>query len=192
LDRLSGGAMHQGAICSAPPLKIHRLADALEHSRRLVLTLDGIQDPQNFGAVVRSAVGLGKVPVVFGENSSAPLTPATFRASAGAVEHALLCRVPSLAQALLDGELAGFQVLGLDAHGDRDLRDCDLTLSTMLVLGGEGRGLSRGLKRHCSALVRLVSPDVIDSLNASVASAIALYEVLTQRARASNAPTFSA
>lgn len=181
LDRLAAGGMHQGAICEAPPLRLRPPSLALEDPDRLILALDGIQDPQNFGAVVRSAVGLGRARVLWGENSSAPLTPATFRASAGAVEHADLCRVPSLGQCLMDAAQQGYQVLGLDAHGDRSLRQCDLRGPTVLVIGSEGKGLGRGIRRHCSALVRLVAPHTIDSLNASVAAALALYEALAQR-----------
>ncbi|MEN9581861.1 MAG: hypothetical protein RJA70_4870, partial [Pseudomonadota bacterium] len=188
LDRLASRGMHQGAICEAPQLKLRSPKLALEDPEQLILALDGIQDPQNFGAVVRSAVGLGRARVVWGENSSAPLTPATFRASAGAVEHADLCRVPSLGQCLLDAQLKGYQVLGLDAHGDRSLRQCDLRGPTVLVIGSEGKGLGRGIRRHCTALVRLVAPHTIDSLNASVAAALALYEALAQRESAAGLP----
>lgn len=182
LDQLCAGAMHQGAICEAPALRLCPAADLFADPMRLVLALDGIQDPQNFGAVVRSAVGIGQAAVLWPENSSAPLTASTFRASAGAIEHATLCRVPSLTNALIDATAVGMRVIGLDAHGERALRECDLTQPTLLVLGGEGRGLGRSVRKHCAELARLVAPTTIDSLNASVSAALALYEVMMQRA----------
>ncbi len=187
LDKLAAGGMHQGAVCDADPLRLLPSQAVLADPERLILALDGIQDPQNFGAVVRSAVGLGDALVLWGENSSAPLSAATFRASAGAVEHASLCRVPSLGQTLLEARTLGYQVLGLDAHGTSDLRTCELTAPTIIVLGGEGRGLSRGIRQACSQLVRLVAPQKIDSLNASVAAALALYEALSQRSTSGSA-----
>jgi 23S rRNA (guanosine2251-2'-O)-methyltransferase len=179
LDQLSFGAQHQGALAYAPELRLHGLPKAAEAS--LVLALDGVQDPQNFGAAVRSAVGVALAPVLWAESSSAPLTPATFRASAGAIEHARLCRVPSLTQALFEASMDGFQVVGLDAHADRALSDVDLRGPTLLLIGGEGRGLSRGARKACSVLARLVLPHTIDSLNASVSAALALYEAQRQR-----------
>ena len=188
LNQLAGDANHQGAACDGPALELHSAERALEAHQQLVLALDGIQDPQNFGAIVRSAVGLGGAWVLWGEHGAAPLTTATFRASAGAIEHAQLCRVPSLAQWLMDAQARGFQVLGLDAEGKASLREWDLMGPTVLVLGGEGRGLSRGVRRHCTHLVRLVPPGKIDSLNASVAAALALYEAQCQRASLPNPP----
>ncbi len=182
LDRLAHGGLHQGAVAEAPALKLSPLGGLLE-SEDLLLLLDGVQDPQNFGAVVRSAVGLGLCPVVWPENSAAPLTPATFRASAGAIEHARLARVPSLRQAVFDASSSGFMVVGLDAHAPGPLSELDLTGPVVLVLGSEGAGLSRAVKRSCHTLARLALPHTIDSLNASVAAALALYEVHGQRER---------
>lgn len=181
LDRLAKGQYHQGAVAEAPALTLLRLDHVLRQPPQLLLALDGVQDPQNFGATVRSAVGLGPAAVVWGENASAPLTAAMSRASAGAVEHARLCRVPSLPSALVEATSEGYQVIGLDSHAPLALVQVDLTVPTILVVGGEGRGLSRQTRRACSHLARLVGPHSIDSLNASVAAALALYEAQRQR-----------
>lgn len=180
LDRLSEGHAHQGAVCWAPPVRMTPAAELFAR-HTLILALDGIQDPQNFGAVLRSAVGIAEAAVLWGEHASAPLTPATFRASAGAIEHADLCRVASLPQALLDAQAAGFQIVGLDSHAEQPLTAVDLRLPSVLIVGGEGRGLSRVVRRHCTQLARLAKPRRIDSLNASVAAALALYEAQRQR-----------
>jgi 23S rRNA (guanosine2251-2'-O)-methyltransferase len=182
LDRLSAGVVHQGAAAWAPALTLLDPAELLTDAALVALALDGIQDPQNFGALVRSAVAVVGAAVVWGEHSAAPLSPATFRASAGAIEHARLCRVPSLAGMLTTAAIAGAQVVGLDPQAPAALRSIDLTGPTVLVIGAEHEGLKRGVRRACSAFAHLVPPRQIDSLNASVAAAIALYECANQRA----------
>lgn len=181
LDRLAHGVAHQGAAAYAPELELVELATVMAPADALGLALDSLQDPQNFGAVIRSAVALGGAAVIWGEHASAPLTPATFRASAGAIEHARLCRVPSLHEALAGLRDEGVAVIGLDPTAPVRLAEVDLTARTVLVLGGEGEGLSRAVRRSCTQLAALGGLASIDSLNASVAAGIALYESLRQR-----------
>ncbi len=183
LDRLSRGGMHQGALAWAPALRLHALSELVAEPSLLALALDGIQDPQNFGAVIRSAVSLGGAALVWGEHSSAPLTPATFRASAGAIEYAKLCKVRSLHGSLTEARAAGVQVIGLDPHAPLPLRGFDLTLPTLLVIGSEHEGMKRAVRRACTGLAHLMPPTSVDSLNASVAGGIALYEAAIQRAK---------
>lgn len=185
LDRASQGGMHQGVLCWAPELRLLELGPLLDEPRLLAIALDGIQDPQNFGAVLRSAVALGNVPVVWGEHASAPLTPATFRASAGAIEHARLCRVRALHGALSEAAARGAQVIGLDARAPAALHAFDLTLPTVLVIGSEHEGMKRAVRRACSALAHLIPPGPVESLNASVAAGAALYEAQVQRLKSS-------
>jgi 23S rRNA (guanosine2251-2'-O)-methyltransferase len=182
LDRRAKGARHQGAMAEAPSLRIARLAELTAPPDALYLVLDGIEDPQNFGAIVRSAVALGASGVLFAEHAAAPLTPATFRASAGAVEHAKLARVPSLPSALQHLATLGITSIGLDAQGDVAIADVDLTGPVAIVIGSEGKGLMKSVRRACAHTARLPMGGAIDSLNASVAAAIALYEVRRQRA----------
>ena len=120
LDKETKGGMHQGAILFAPQL---RLLAVEEIDPTLVVALDGIEDPQNFGAVIRSSVALGATCVLWPEHHSAPLSPATFRASAGAIEHAQLCRVAALPTALEFLRARGASILGLDMEGERELAD---------------------------------------------------------------------
>ncbi len=181
LDRLTHGARHQGAVAMAPELTLRALAELELGSDALVVALDEIQDPQNFGAVLRSAVALGASAVVWPEHSSAPLSAATFRASAGAVEHAVLCRVAGLPAALTELQSRGLTVIGLDMNGETPIDEVDLTGPVALVIGAEGKGLRRGVKAACARLVRLPMKGPLGSLNASVAAAIALYEAARQR-----------
>ncbi len=181
LDRIAGGSSHQGVVAWAPPLALVTIEQLLDDPALAAIALDGVQDPQNFGAVIRSAVGVAGAAVVFGEHSAAPLTPATFRASAGAVEHARLCRARSLPGFLRDAAARGVCVVGLDAQADVALSDVDLSGPTVVVVGSEHTGIARGVRRACTTLARLVTTHGIDSLNASVAAAIALYELQKQR-----------
>ncbi|MCS6898906.1 MAG: 23S rRNA (guanosine(2251)-2'-O)-methyltransferase RlmB [Myxococcales bacterium] len=174
LERMARGVLHQGAAAQAPELRLLPLDTLTKHP--LVLALDELQDPHNFGAVVRSAVAIADAPVLWPEHASAPLSPAMFRASAGAIEHAKLVRVKSLRSTLRQLAVQGFQVLGLDGQAERALHDFDLTLPTVLVLGSEGSGLRRGIKGTTTAMARLPMTGRFDSLNVSTAAAIALYE----------------
>ena len=185
LDRAAKGARHQGAIAYAPDLAVVGVDDLVKDLDELavIVALDEIEDPQNFGAVIRSAVALGAGAIVWPEHHAAPLSPATFRASAGAVEHARLCRVGSLPAALDRLREAGATVVGLDANADKDIRDVTTGGAIVLVIGAEGKGLRKPVKRACTELARLPMTGVLDSLNASVAGGIALYEFLRRRPR---------
>jgi len=184
LDSLARGASHQGVAALAPPLALADAATLWQRTNLVAVALDKIQDPQNFGAIVRSSVGLANASIVWGEHSSAPLSTAMFRASAGAVEHAELCRVPSLAGALRDAAMHGVSVVGLDAHAKQTLADVDLQRPCVLVMGAEHTGLSHGVKKACTELASLTPLHHIDSLNVSVATGIALYEAARQRSNA--------
>lgn len=177
LDRLARGGRHQGAACLAPDIALVPLDDLAPRSGAPLVALDELEDPQNFGAIVRSAVALGACGVLFPEHHSAPLTPATFRASAGAVEHARLCRVPSLPTALSALRERGARIVGLDANG-APIGDVDLAGGVVLVVGAEGKGLRRPVRAACEVVARLPLAGPIASLNASVAAALGLWEVV--------------
>lgn len=186
LDRATKGGRHQGVIAYAPELRIVRVDDLTGggEAPAAIVALDEIEDPQNFGAVVRSSVAIGASAVLFPEHHAAPLSPAMFRASAGAVEHATLCRVGALPVALEALRARGMRVLGLDANGERVIDEEDLTGDVVLVVGAEGKGLRKPVKKACDALVRLPMRGPVASLNASVAAGIALYEIVRQRGTA--------
>jgi 23S rRNA (guanosine2251-2'-O)-methyltransferase len=182
LDRLAQGIRHQGAMAFAPELVIRRLHELELGDAPLVVALDELQDPQNFGAIVRSSVAMGATAIVWPEHSSAPLSPATFRASAGAVEHATLCRVTSLPHALEQLAEKGLVVVGLDMAGETTIDRVDLTGPAVLVAGAEGKGLRKTVKRACATVAKLPMAGPLGSLNASVSVAIGLYEAVRQRA----------
>jgi 23S rRNA (guanosine2251-2'-O)-methyltransferase len=181
LDKLAAGGRHQGVVAFAPDLRLHRLDDLDVGPTSLLMALDGVMDPQNFGAVIRSAVALGARGILWPEHASAPLSPATFRASAGAIEHARLCRVPSLPDALEALAQRGATAIALDAQGPTELGALELTGPVVIVVGAEDKGVRKPVRRACRHTARLPMSGAIGSLNASVAAALALYEVVRQR-----------
>jgi 23S rRNA (guanosine2251-2'-O)-methyltransferase len=184
LDRISAGTRHQGTAALVPALVLHDLESLLEQEFPLLVALDQIQDPQNFGAVVRNAVALAGAAVMWPESSSAPLTPTTFRASAGAIEHAKLVKVPSLRKALQQCREAAYHVVVLDSHAELSLDEVDLRNPTVLVIGSEGSGVRKSIRREATVRARIPMAFKIDSINASAATAVALYEVIRQRRKA--------
>ncbi len=181
LDRLSRGVRHQGILAFAPELTVSLLDRSSLGPCPLVAALDELEDPQNFGAIVRSAVAFGADAIMWPEHHSAPLSTAMFRASAGAVEHARLVRVPSLPRALEELSTDGLSVVGLDANAVDSLDRLELTGPLVVVVGAEGKGLRKPVKQACSRLAKLPLTGPVASLNASVALAIALYEARRQR-----------
>jgi 23S rRNA (guanosine2251-2'-O)-methyltransferase len=182
LDR-AGGSAHQGAVARIAVRGYVEEGAALEGGRgsRFLLLLDEIQDPQNFGAVLRVAEGLG-AKVVVPERGSAPLSEAVSRASAGAVERVPVSRVKNLRRFIDHLKNEGFQVVGLDPAGD-SLFELDLTGDLALVLGAEGRGMRRLVREGCDRLARLPMAGSVGSLNVSTAAAAAGYEAVRQRGR---------
>jgi 23S rRNA (guanosine2251-2'-O)-methyltransferase len=187
LDRITRGVRHQGTVALAPELTIHSLQHLHLDGDALLVALDEVQDPQNFGAVIRSAVAMGAAAVIWPEHRSAPLSAATFRASAGAVEHATLCRVASIPGALASLRKRGIGIVGLDAAAPLAIDRADLRGPVALVVGAEGKGLRKTVKGACDALACLPMRGPLGSVNASAAVAIALYEAVRQRASSRNA-----
>jgi len=181
LDKLAGGARHQGVVAWAPELPILDVDGLIAIDPTLIVALDRIADPQNFGAIVRSSVAFGADAVLWPEHSSAPLSAAMARASAGAVEHAHLCRVPSLPSALDKLRDAGLEIVGLAGDSPVRLQAVDLAGPVCVVIGSEGTGIRRSVRAACDRLARIPSRPPVSTLNASASAAIALYEVRRQR-----------
>ena len=182
LERLAKGQKHQGVVAIAGSYSYLSFEELMAQlpERPLLVALDEITDPHNFGAIVRSAVALGAHGIITLKHRAAPVTPVVVRASAGATEHARIARVSNLAQTLEALREREYDVLGLAAEGAVDLHTLERAASgRVLVVGSEGRGLRRLVREHCTQLVRIPMPGPIASLNASVAAAIALYALQT-------------
>ncbi len=183
LDRMAGGVPHQGIIAvvsEKPVLSLESLLDAA-HPPALLVVLDGVEDPRNLGAILRTAEAAGADGVVLPERHSAGLSETVARASAGALEHVPVARVGNLVQALGTLKARGVWVVGFDAAGTERWDAVDLARPVALVLGGEGRGIRRLVREHCDHLVSIPHFGHVASLNVSVAAGIALYEAVRQR-----------
>ncbi len=187
LDALAGGQRHQGVVAVVAPYHYRSLHDLLAEQRAeppLLLALDGVEDPQNLGAILRSADAAGVHGVILPAHRSARITPAVARASAGAADYLAIAQVVNLRRALETMKEAGIWVYGLDAHGTTDFDTADYDRPVAIVAGAEGKGLSRLVREACDLLVRIPMYGHVASLNVSVATALALFAARRARERA--------
>jgi 23S rRNA (guanosine2251-2'-O)-methyltransferase len=186
LDRAAGTREHQGVVALITAQTTFSLEELVARGRKskespLVVLLDGVEDPQNLGAIIRSALAAGAAGAVIPERRAAGLTEAAARASAGAVAHLPVARVVNLARAMDELKKEGYWLVGLDERAERRYSDLDLTGPVGLVLGGEGQGLHELVRSRCDFLVSIPTSGPVLSLNVSVAAGIALFEVVRQR-----------
>jgi 23S rRNA (guanosine2251-2'-O)-methyltransferase len=183
LDRMAGGVPHQGLIAVVSAKPAMSLESVVEQARTpaLLVALDGVEDPRNLGAILRTAEAAGADGVLLPDRHSAGLSETVGRASAGAIEHVKVARVGNLVQALETLKARGYWVVGFDASATQRWDAIDLKGPIVLVLGGEGRGIRRLVREHCDHLAALPLFGHVNSLNVSVAAGIALYEVVRQR-----------
>lgn len=187
LDRRTGGLLHQGIALQVPPYRYRMLHDLLDIAKEstsapLLVALDGVTDPRNLGAVIRSAAAFGAHGVIVPERRSAGVTAATWRTSAGTAARVPVAQVTNLTRALKDCQSAGLLVLGLDADGDVSIDDLEAAVDpVVVVLGSEGRGLSRLVGATCDLTVSIPMSHAAESLNASVAASVTLAEIARRR-----------
>jgi 23S rRNA (guanosine2251-2'-O)-methyltransferase len=187
LDRLTGGAIHQGVALRVRPYEYSHPEDFTERrgpALPLIVALDGVTDPRNLGAVIRSAAAFGATGVVVPTRRSAGVTAGAWKASAGALARLPVAQAVNLTRAIEGYKKAGFFVAGLDAAGKTSVRDMSIADGPMvLVVGSEGRGLSRVVAGACDMLVSIPMVSGNESLNAGIAASIALYEIAGVRGR---------
>lgn len=189
LDALARGHKHQGVVAIAGDYEYASLEEILAGTSPrtvvappLLIALDQVTDPHNFGAIVRSAVAFGADGVLTLKDRAAPVTPVVVRASAGATEHAKIARVTNLSRTLAALTKDGMDAIGLDASGELDITDLPPAPGgRVIVVGAEGKGLRRLVRERCTFLARITQPGPIESLNASVAASIALFSASTRR-----------
>ncbi len=183
LDRLTGGVPHQGIIAVVSEKPLLELDELLAHLREpaLLMALDGVEDPRNLGAILRTCEAAGADGVLLPQRRTAGLSEVVNRASAGALEHVRVARIGNLAQALDTLKARGVWVVGFDASGRERWDQIDLKRPVALVMGGEGRGIRRLVRERCDHVAALPMFGQVGSLNVSVAAGIALYEALRQR-----------
>ncbi|KAK1783955.1 hypothetical protein P4O66_022617, partial [Electrophorus voltai] len=186
LDRLSANGLHQGIALQVPPYRYAHPDDLLSEGRKhaeppLLVALDNITDPRNLGAVVRSVAAFGGHGVVIPERRSASVSAVAWRTSAGAAARLPIARATNLTRTLKDWASKGVQVVGLDAEGDTTLDDFDGSGPVVIVVGSEGKGLSRLVRENCDAILSIPMAGPVESLNASVAAGVVLADIARRR-----------
>lgn len=185
LDRMTTNGLHQGIALQVPPYDYAHpddlLAAALESPPALLVALDNISDPRNLGAIVRSVAAFAGHGVLIPQRRSASVTAVAWRTSAGAAARVPIARATNLTRTLKDWAGRGVQLVGLDAEGDTTLDDLDATGPVAVVVGSEGKGLSRLVRENCDAVVSIPMAGPAESLNASVAAGVVLAEIARQR-----------
>ena len=181
-----GASVHQGVaarVSDYPLVDIDTILRKAETDSELpmVMALDGIEDPQNLGSLIRTGLAMGTHGIVLAKNRSAPLVPSVSKASAGAMEHTLIARVTNLVAALKKLKKAGLWVVGADAGSEQRVDEADFNVGLVLVIGGEDKGIRPLVRKTCDYLVSVPQRNLVDSLNAAVAGAIVMYEVVRQR-----------
>ncbi|MGC2769976.1 MAG: 23S rRNA (guanosine(2251)-2'-O)-methyltransferase RlmB [Candidatus Acidiferrum sp.] len=187
LDRLANTRDHQGVVAIAAAREAATLEDILDRANQskgqqgLIVLLDGVEDPHNLGAIIRTALAAGAHGVVIPERRAAGLTDTVARASAGALAHLPVAKVTNLARAMEDLKEAGYWLVGLDEAGQKRYTEVDYTTPTGIIMGGEGNGLHELTRKRCDFVVSLPTTGPVKSLNVSVATGVVLFEALRQR-----------
>jgi 23S rRNA (guanosine2251-2'-O)-methyltransferase len=186
IEKQGATGSSQGVIAFAEAKEFVDLSELMAISRAkpdppLYLLLDGIEDPHNLGAILRTAEATGVHGVIIRERRAVGITPAVIKASAGAVEYIHIARVANISQAVVTLKKNGVWVTGIDMNGQADYRALDFTLPVAIVIGGEGQGLSELVRKRCDWVASIPMKGKIMSLNASVAAAVVMYEALRQR-----------
>ncbi len=186
LQELAGAVVHQGVAALVFPVCLLELEElialAFQNSPMPCLVFaDGLEDPHNLGAIIRSAEVLGAQGLLFPARRASPITTAVVKASAGAIWHLPLCRIGNSANALVQLKAAGFWIYGADSRASNPVWTLDFARPMVLIVGSEGKGLSQPVRKQCDTLFAIPGTGHTESLNASVAAGIALYEALRQR-----------
>lgn len=174
LDRLAGSSAHQGVVAMGAAKKYTGLEEIA--TSEMVVVLDGVEDPHNLGAIIRTAHAAGAGGVIIPERRAAGITDVVAKAAAGALEHLAVTRVVNVNRTLEELKESGHWIYGLDERGTEDYDQVEYSTPTVLVLGGEGKGLHEQVRKHCDVLVRIPVAGKISSLNVSVAAGIVLFE----------------
>src|SRR5215468_9086558 len=189
LDRLANSRDHQGVVALAAARPPATLEDILDHANKskgqmgLIVLLDGVEDPHNLGAIIRTALAAGAHGIVIPERRAAGLTDTVARASAGALAHLPVAKVTNLARSMEELKEAGYWLVGLDENGEKSYTEVDYTTPTGIVMGGEGKGLHELTRKRCDFVVSLPTTGPVKSLNVSVATGVVLFEAVRQRRR---------
>jgi 23S rRNA (guanosine2251-2'-O)-methyltransferase len=193
-DALLPHEVHQGVAAEVSPYAYQSLDDLVERWRKsgepaLLVILDSIEDPQNFGAIVRTAHTAGAHGIIIPKHRAAPISGVVAKAAAGALAHLPICRVNNLVAAIEDLRKAGIWIVGTAEDASQSLYGFDFSLDLALVIGSEGKGMHSLVRKHCDFMLSIPARGAIGSLNASAAAAVVLYEAIRQRHHGDTLPS---
>ncbi|WAG57943.1 23S rRNA (guanosine(2251)-2'-O)-methyltransferase RlmB [Clostridium estertheticum] len=188
LDEMSQTSSHQGVIAVVTPYKYFEINDIFKYAEEkgekpFIIILDEIEDPHNFGSIIRTAEVCGAHGIIIPKRKNVGATPTVYKTSAGAIEHVKIAKVTNINVAIEEIKKRGVWVYGADMDGEDYIFNTDLTGSVALVIGSEGRGIAKLTKEKCDVLVKIPMVGKITSLNASVAAGIVMYEIMKQKIR---------
>lgn len=181
LDKMSKYANHQGVVCEIKDYKLYDVQDMIKKENGLIIVLDGLKDPHNLGAILRTADCVGADGVIYKKHNSVKLNATAAKVSSGSIEYVKVSEVINIVHTLKMLKSAGYWVVGTDASATKSYIEQDFKMNTVLVIGSEGEGISRLVKEECDFLVSIPLLGHVDSLNASVAAGILMYQVLADR-----------
>lgn len=185
LSKFVGNVVHQGIVAQVEGYDYYSIDEILQsipkNKQPLLLMLDGLEDPHNLGAILRTCDAVEVDGVIIGKNRSVALTPTVAKVSTGAIDYVKVAQVTNLSRTLDDLKKEGFWVVGCDLDNSQDYRSIDYNMPVVIVIGSEGFGISRLVKKHCDMNVVLPMNGHVTSLNASVATAVILYQVYNSR-----------
>lgn len=191
MEKIANNKNHQGVIAFVPPFSYCEIEDILEYAKEkkedpFILILDGIEDPHNLGAIVRTAETAGVHGIIIPKRRSASVNSTVAKVSSGAVEYMKIARVTNITDAIDKLKKEGLWICGTDINTDKYYYEQDLTGSLAIVIGNEGKGISEKVKKNCDFLVKIPMMGKVTSLNASVSTGIIIYEALKQRLQKKN------
>ena len=186
LSQLCGSEQHQGVVAEVEPIPLLAIEELValwkkQDEKALFLILDSIQDPQNFGSLIRSAYCCGATGIIFPKDRAATVTGAVAKTSSGAIEHIPLCRVVNIAATLEQLKKAGVWIVGTAPETKTSLYEFDFNLDVAVIIGAEGKGMRHLVTSKCDFCISIPMKGELDSLNASVAGAVVLFEIMRQR-----------
>ena len=184
LNAMTDG-VHQGIIATVSPIEYMDLDDFINNldtnKHSIVVILDGVEDPHNFGSIIRTSAGAGVDGIIIPKRRSSPVTSTVEKASAGTISKVPIIQVTNLSQAIEKLKKQNFWIVGAEASGDKYYFETDFNMNCAIVMGGEDQGISQNIKKNCDFLVKIPLPGDINSLNVANAASVIIYEVVRQR-----------
>lgn len=181
LDKLSKGGNHQGIVAICEEHKNSNLSDLIKDNNGLIVMLDGITDPHNFGAIIRTCEAGGVDGIIYKKDNSVKVNETVAKVASGALEYVKICEVTNLTSTIKELKDKGYWIVGTSDKAEMDYTDVDYKRNVVLVIGNEGKGISRLVKENCDYLVSLPMKGQVNSLNASVATGIFIYSIISSR-----------